>query len=94
MGGAGTWHIGLRHPDRFAVLQPGAGFTTTHGYIAKLPDPLPRYQEKCLRIYDAYRYAENAFNVPIVAYSGEMTGRSRRPTHRGRAEDARTLEAG
>jgi pimeloyl-ACP methyl ester carboxylesterase len=72
MGGAGTWHIGLRHPDRFAVIQPGAGFTTTHGYIAKLPDPLPEYQEKCLTIYDAYRYAENAFDVPIVAYSGEI----------------------
>ena len=72
MGGAGTWHLGLRHPDRFAAIQPGAGFTTTHGYIAKLPDPLPDYQEKCLRIYDAYRYAENAFNVPVVAYSGEI----------------------
>jgi len=72
MGGAGTWHIGLRHPDRFAVIQPGAGFTTTHGYIAKLPERLPDYQEKCLTIYDAYRYAENAFDVPIVAYSGEI----------------------
>jgi hypothetical protein len=72
MGGAGTWHIGLRRSPRFAAIQPGAGFTTTHGYIAKLPDPLPDYQEKCLRIYDAYRYAENAFNVPIVAYSGEI----------------------
>lgn len=72
MGGAGTWHIGLRHPDLFAAMQPGAGFTTTHGYIAKLPDPLPDYQEKCLRIYDAYRYAENAFNIPVVAYSGEL----------------------
>jgi hypothetical protein len=72
MGGAGTWHIGLRRPGMFAVLQPGAGFTTTHGYIAKLPDVLPPYQEACLRIYDAYRYAENAFNVPIVAYSGEL----------------------
>jgi hypothetical protein len=72
MGGAGTWHIGLRHPDYFAVIQPGAGFTTTHGYIAKLPETLPDYQEKCLRIYDAYRYAENAFNLPIVAYSGEI----------------------
>jgi predicted esterase len=71
MGGAGTWHIGLRHPDRFAVLQPGAGFTTTHGYIAKLPDPLPPHQEACLRIYDAFRYAGNAWDVPIVAYSGE-----------------------
>jgi predicted esterase len=72
MGGAGTWHLGLRYPSLFAVLQPGAGFTTTRGYIAKLPDPLPDYQEKCLRIYDALGYAENAFNAPIVAYSGEI----------------------
>ncbi|MBM3982328.1 MAG: hypothetical protein FJ304_19080 [Planctomycetes bacterium] len=71
MGGAGTWHIGLRHPDRFCVIGPGAGFTTTHGYIGNLPKELPDYQEKCLRIYDALGYAENAFNVPIVAYSGE-----------------------
>ncbi|MCS6866791.1 MAG: alpha/beta hydrolase-fold protein [Gemmataceae bacterium] len=71
MGGAGTWHIGLHHPLHFAALGPGAGFTTTHGYIARLPKPLPDYQEKCLRIYDAIAYADNAFNVPIVAYSGE-----------------------
>ncbi|MGL6096198.1 MAG: hypothetical protein ACRC7O_10435, partial [Fimbriiglobus sp.] len=70
MGGAGTWHIGLHHPSRFAVIGPGAGFTTTHGYVKGLPDPLPDYQEKCLTIYDAVRYAENAFHVPVVAYSG------------------------
>lgn len=71
MGGAGTWHFGLHHPFEFAVLGPGAGFTATHGYVAGLPNPLPEYQEKTLTIYDAYRYAENVFNVPVVAYSGE-----------------------
>ncbi len=40
MGGAGTWHIGLHHPDQFCVIGPGAGFTTTHGYIANLPKAL------------------------------------------------------
>jgi hypothetical protein len=70
MGGAGTWHIGLHHPGRFCVIGPGAGFTTTHGYIGNLPKELPDYQEKCLHIYDAIDYAENAFNVPVVAYSG------------------------
>jgi predicted esterase len=70
MGGAGTWHLGLHWPDKWCVLGPGAGFTTTHGYIKTLPDKLPWYQEACLRIYDAVDYAENAFNVPIVAYSG------------------------
>jgi hypothetical protein len=70
MGGAGTWHLGLHRPDNWCVIGPGAGFTTTHGYVAKLPPQLPDYQERCLRIYDAVDYAENAFNVPIVAYSG------------------------
>jgi predicted esterase len=74
MGGAGTWHLGLHHPDRFAVIQPGAGFTTTHGYIKDLPNPLPPYQEPLLHIYDAIDYVENAFNVPIIAYSGEKDG--------------------
>ena len=71
MGGAGTWHLGLHHPLKFAAIQPGAGFTTTHGY-AKLPDTVPDYVEKCLGIYDAQRYAENVFNLPTVAYSGEL----------------------
>ncbi|MCU0702408.1 MAG: hypothetical protein MUF18_00265, partial [Fimbriiglobus sp.] len=72
MGGAGTWHIGLRRPFEFAVLGPGAGFTTTREYIGeKKFGPQPDYIEKCLRIYDAVDYAENVFNIPVVAYSGE-----------------------
>lgn len=72
MGGAGTWHIGLHQPGRFCVIGPGAGFTTTRGYVADLPARLPDYVEDCLHIYDAVDYAENAFNVPVVAYSGEV----------------------
>jgi dienelactone hydrolase len=71
MGGAGTWQIGLHRPDKWCVLGPGAGFTTTHGYIKNLPDKLGSPLEECLRIYDAVNYAENAVNVPIVAYGGE-----------------------
>jgi hypothetical protein len=71
MGGAGTWHIGLHHPSKFCVIGPGAGFTTTRGYVGNLPKELPDYVEKCLHIYDAVDYAENVFNVPVVAYSGE-----------------------
>ncbi len=70
MGGAGTWHLGLHRPDRWCVLGPGAGFTTTHGFVKNLPDKLPAYQEACLHIYDAVDYAANAFNVPVVAYAG------------------------
>jgi predicted esterase len=71
MGGAGTWHLGLHAPSRWCVLGPGAGFTTTHGYVKDLPDKLPPQQEACLHIYDAVDYAENVFNVPVVAYAGE-----------------------
>jgi hypothetical protein len=70
MGGAGTWHLGLHYPYQWCALSPGAGFTATHGYVKDLPDKLPPYQEACLRIYDAVDYAENAFNVPVVAYAG------------------------
>jgi dienelactone hydrolase len=71
MGGAGTWHLGLHRPSEWCVIGPGAGFTTTHGYVADLPEKLPAYQEACLHIYDAVGYAENASDVPVVAYSGE-----------------------
>lgn len=74
MGGAGTWHIGLHRPGLFDVIGPGAGFTTTRGYVGKLPEKLPFDQDKLLHIYDAVDYAENAFNVPVVAYSGEKDG--------------------
>jgi predicted esterase len=70
MGGAGTWHLGLHRPDRWCVLGPGAGFTATHGYVKGLPDKLPPEQEACLCIYDAVDYAENADDVPVVAYAG------------------------
>jgi dienelactone hydrolase len=71
MGGAGAWHLGLHRPTKWCCIGPGAGFTTTHGYVKGLPDKLPAYQEACLTIYDAVDYAENAFNVPVVAYAGK-----------------------
>ena len=69
MGGAGTWHFGLHHPF-FAVMQPGAGFSATRGYHKGLEANPPDYIAKGLHIYDAVDYAENCFNIPIVAYSG------------------------
>lgn len=72
MGGAGSWHLGLQHPDKWCVVGPGAGFVNTHGYIPNLPEKLPEPLESNLSIYDAFRYAQNAFNIPIVAYSGEI----------------------
>src|SRR5262249_4610920 len=41
-----------------------------HGYIKTLPENLGWPQEQMLRIYDVIPYAENALNVPVVAYAG------------------------
>ncbi len=71
MGGAGTWHIGLHQPFRFSAIGPGAGFSVTKGYVKNMPDPLPNYIERCLHIYDAADYAENAYHVPVIAYAGD-----------------------
>lgn len=70
MGGAGAWHIGLHNPSQWAAVEAGAGFNETLIY-AKQAD-LPAYQMAALTIYDVYRYALNAFNVPTVGYGGEI----------------------
>ena len=93
MGGAGTWHLGLHRPDHWCVHRPRRRLhhhaRLHQGPARKLPD----YQEKCLNIYDAVDYAENAFNVPIVAYGGEQdAAESRRRQHRGAPEEARPAD--
>jgi predicted esterase len=70
MGGAGAWHVGLHNPSQWAAVEAGAGFNETLIY-AKQSD-LPAYQMAALTIYDVYRYALNAFNVPTVGYGGEI----------------------
>ncbi|MBI3679753.1 MAG: prolyl oligopeptidase family serine peptidase [Acidobacteria bacterium] len=66
MGGAGTWHIGLHHPDRWAAIEAGAGFTETSRY-AKIENA-PGHERRVWPIYDAYLYARNALLVPAVGY--------------------------
>jgi predicted esterase len=90
MGGAGTWHLGLHHPDKWRVIGPGAGFSTTRGYLKSLPDPLPPHVAACLHIYDAVDYAENASMVPVVAYAGDKDPQ----IAAGRAVEKRLKELG
>jgi dienelactone hydrolase len=70
MGGAGAWHLGLHYPGLWCSVEAGAGFTETKKY-AKLRDT-PPYQEKSLHIYDPVDYVQNAADVPIVGYGGEI----------------------
>jgi Prolyl oligopeptidase family len=77
MGASGTWHLGLKHPDRFVALGPYCGYVDTHNFSeTPLPNfvkigPLPPYQEKLLHMVDSIDYAANAGVVPAIACIGE-----------------------
>ena len=72
MGGSGTWHLGLHHPDHWAAIEPGAGFNDTIRY-GRLPN-LPPQDMKSIHIYDARDYSLNVFQLPTAAYTGEDDG--------------------
>jgi hypothetical protein len=77
MGASGTWHLGLKHPDRFVALGPYCGYVDTHRFSeTPLPNfvkvgPLPAYQEAGLHMLDSVDYAANAGVVPAIACMGE-----------------------
>jgi dienelactone hydrolase len=77
MGASGTWHLGLKHPDRFVALGPYCGYVDTHEFsktalpnFVKVGD-LPPHQETALHMLDSIDYAANAGVVPAVACMGE-----------------------
>ncbi|MBL8205645.1 MAG: prolyl oligopeptidase family serine peptidase [Blastocatellia bacterium] len=74
MGGAATWHFATHHAGLWAAAAPGAGFAETAEYL-KLGtnEPMPAPHEQTLwHLYNATDYAANLFNLPTVAYSGEI----------------------
>lgn len=77
MGASGTWHLGLKHPDRFVALGPYCGYVDTHKFSeTPLPTfvrvgPLPPHQELGLHMLDSIDYAANAGVVPAIACMGE-----------------------
>jgi dienelactone hydrolase len=73
MGGAGAWHLGAHYPDVWCAVSPGAGFAETARYQNLTPDKYPPwYEQKLWGWYDVPDYVRNLFNLPVVAYSGEL----------------------
>ncbi|HVP57505.1 MAG TPA: prolyl oligopeptidase family serine peptidase [bacterium] len=78
MGGHGVWHVGLAHPDLFAAMAPGAGWTSFELYIpwflqrsAIFAEPgqiEPRNMS--LREDQSLNFVENARNLPIFIFQG------------------------
>ncbi len=75
LGGASTWHIAAHHAGLWAAAAPGAGFSETPEFLRLKPADLestPWWEQRLWRLYNATDYAENLFNLPVVAYSGEI----------------------
>ncbi len=77
MGASGTWHLGLKHPDRFVAIGPYCGYVDTQRF-SETPIPgfikvgsLPPHQERGLHMLDSVDYAANAGVVPAIAAMGD-----------------------
>jgi hypothetical protein len=76
MGGAACWQFGVHYPTLWAACAPGAGFSETPEFLNVFQDEkvdgVPWYEKKLWRMYNATDHALNIFNLPTVAYSGEI----------------------
>lgn len=75
MGGAACWQFAVHYPTLWVAAAPGAGFAETREFLNDFQNEKvkPEWWEKKLwHMYDATDYAQNIFNLPTVAYSGEI----------------------
>src|SRR4029079_13642454 len=77
LGGVGTWQLGLKRPDRYVAIGPGAGPVDTivfsnspWEHFVRLA-PLTPWQKTMLHLVDAIDYTANAGMVPVVAVMGD-----------------------
>jgi len=74
MGGAACWQFATHFPTFWCAAAPGAGFAETKEFLGNFQNEKVKpewWEEKLWRMYDATEYAENLFNLPTIAYSGE-----------------------
>jgi hypothetical protein len=74
MGGAGCWELATHHSNLWAAAAPGAGFVETpvFSHVENWDPQPPEFEKTLWRWYDCTYYALNLFNLPTVAYSGEV----------------------
>ncbi len=75
MGGAACWQYAVHYPTLWAANAPGAGFSETPEFLKvfQKEDVKPTwYEQKLWHMYNATDHAVNLFNLPTVAYSGEI----------------------
>lgn len=75
MGGAGCWQMAVHYPDLFFAANPGAGFSETPEFLKFFQKETLSptwYEKKLWHMYDCTDYAANLYQLPTVAYSGEL----------------------
>jgi len=75
MGGAACWQFAVHYPDVWCAAAPGAGFSETAEFLNVFQNEKVQpteYEKKLWHWYDCPDYAVNLFNLPTVAYSGEI----------------------
>ena len=76
MGGAACWQFATHYPTLWCAAAPGAGFAETPEFLRVFQKEdtsnAPWYEKKLWHMYNATDYAANIFNLPTVAYSGEI----------------------
>lgn len=75
MGGAACWQFAVHYPDQWVAAAPGAGFSETPDFLKVFQKEILKptaYEQTLWHLYDCTDYAANLFNLPTVAYSGEI----------------------
>jgi len=75
MGGAACWHFAVHYPSLWAAAAPGAGLAETPDFLKVFQNEKLQptdYERKLWHLYDCTDYALNLYNLPTVAYSGEI----------------------
>jgi pimeloyl-ACP methyl ester carboxylesterase len=95
MGGAACWQFAVHYPDVWCAAAPGAGFAETAEFLNIFQNEKVQptdYEKKLWHWYDCTDYAVNLFNLPTVAYSGEIDRQKQAADVMERAMKAEGLE--
>lgn len=77
LGGASCWMFATHYSGLWAAANPGAGFSETADFLKVYQNETLKptwYEQTLWHLYDSTDYALNIYNVPTVAYSGELDG--------------------
>jgi hypothetical protein len=70
MGGHGSWHVGVMHPGRFAVVGPSAGWESFYSYVGT---PRPTYPFDRARAHsDTMTYLTNLARRGVYIIHGDL----------------------